>query len=105
MDIKKENKVLAEEKILQINKQEIIDKKNEKHKRINIIVSNIIRIILAIFLLKSFVIKSYNETFIITLALVLTYFPSLLERKFGVYLPASLQIVITLFIFATQYLR
>ena len=34
----------------------------------------------------------------------MTYYPSILEKRFGVYLPKGLQIVITLFIFASQVL-
>ena len=34
----------------------------------------------------------------------MTYYPSILSKRFGVYLPARLEIVITLFIFASQVL-
>ena len=34
----------------------------------------------------------------------MTYYPSILEKRFGVYLPNGLQIIITLFIFASQVL-
>lgn len=98
MNKNKNNKILAEEEILQKIRE-------EKHKKIYMLISNIVRIILLVILIRTIKIQSYNDSFIITLTILLTYYPSILEHKFGVYLPATLQIVITLFIFATQYLR
>lgn len=70
----------------------------------NMIISNLIRIALIAMYIKNWVTNDHSQDFLIILTFVMTYYPSLLEKHFGVYLPNGLQIVITLFIFAAQVL-
>lgn len=73
-------------------------------KKINMIVTNFIRILLILMFIGSFIVGDHSQDFLIVLTFFMTYYPSLLEKKFGVYLPNRLQIIITLFIFAAQVL-
>lgn len=75
-----------------------------KKNNINGIVSNIVRIILVLFFIKGFITGDHSQDFLIIITFILTFYPSILERRFGVYLPNRLQIIITLFIFAAQIL-
>ena len=81
-------------------------KENELYKRskTNMIVSNFVRIALVIMFVMAFITKDHSQDFLIVLTFIMTYYPSVLEKRFGVYLPNGLQIVITLFIFAAQVL-
>lgn len=80
------------------------DKEKNKKKNINIIVSNLVRVLLIVLFIVGFVTGDHNQDFIIIITFILTYYPSILEKKFGVYLPKRIQLVITLFIFAAQIL-
>lgn len=81
------------------------NKNPEKRKKnINMVLSNIIRVLLVIFLIINFFTGDHSQDFLIVVTFALTYYPSILEKRFGVYLPKRLQIVITLFIFAAQVL-
>lgn len=81
------------------------NKNPEKRKKnINMVLSNIIRALLVIFLIINFFTGDHSQDFLIVVTFALTYYPSILEKRFGVYLPKRLQIVITLFIFAAQVL-
>lgn len=78
---------------------------SKKTKRtLNIIISNMIRILLIILFIRGWFIGDHSQDFLIIITFFLTYYPSILEKKFGVYLPKRLQLVITLFIFASQIL-
>ena len=78
---------------------------SKKTKRtLNIIISNMIRILLIILLIRGWFIGDHSQDFLIIITFFLTYYPSILEKKFGVYLPKRFQLVITLFIFASQIL-
>lgn len=90
--MKKERKVLTKEE------------KEVRNKKINMIITNFTRILLAIIIIRAILLKEYSQIFIAAITIGLTYYPSILERKFGVYLPGSMQIIITLFIFGAQYL-
>lgn len=76
----------------------------KRKKNINMVLSNIIRGLLIIFLIVNFFTGDHSQDFLIIITFALTYYPSILEKRFGVYLPKRLQIVITLFIFAAQVL-
>ena len=79
-------------------------KENKREIEINEIISWIIRILLIFAIIESVFSKSYQNTFVAALTFVMTFYPSILRKRFRVYLPSSLQIVITLFIFAAQFL-
>jgi len=70
----------------------------------NMIISNLVRIALIILYVRGWIVSDHSQDFLIILTFGMTYYPSILEKRFGVYLPNGLQIVITLFIFAAQVL-
>ncbi len=72
--------------------------------KLNIFISNLTRVILILILIRGFVIGDHSQGFLIIITFALTYYPSILSKKFGVYLPKRLQLIITLFIFAAQIL-
>jgi len=63
-----------------------------------------VRIILILALIKDIISGKLDTIFPIILALLLTFFPNILEKRFRVYLPSSMQVIIILFIFASEYL-
>jgi len=75
-----------------------------RNNRISMIITNLIRVILIGLLIRGFVMNDYSQTFLIILTFFMTFYPSILEKRFGVYLPNRLEIVITLFIFSAQVL-
>jgi len=80
------------------------EQKIYRTKRTNKIVTNFVRLALIIMFIRNFIVKDHSQDFIIILTFFMTYYPSILEKRFGVYLPNRLEIVITLFIFAAQVL-
>lgn len=72
--------------------------------KVSMVITNIVRIILICLYISSWIINDHSQDFLIILTFFMTYYPSILEKKFGVYLPNRLEIVITLFIFAAQVL-
>lgn len=77
----------------------------KKHKkRINMIVANLVRLTLIIAFIIRCVTGDHSQDFIIVITFLLTFYPSILAKRFGVYLPKRLEIIITLFIFAAQVL-
>jgi len=72
--------------------------------RISMIVTNLVRLALIIMFIRGCITGEHTHTFIIILTFLLTFFPSILKKTFGVYLPNRLEITITLFIFAAQVL-
>ena len=83
---------------------EINNTKKRTKRNINSIISNLVRIILILFLIKDFITGDHSQDFLIIITFILTFYPSILSKKFGVYLPNKLQLVITLFLFAAQIL-
>lgn len=73
-------------------------------KKINMIITNFVRISLIGLYINGFISGDHSQDFIIVLTFFMTYYPSILSKRYGVYLPARLEIVITLFIFAAQVL-
>lgn len=73
-------------------------------KKVNMIITNFVRISLIGLYINGFISGDHSQDFIIVLTFFMTYYPSILSKRFGVYLPARLEIVITLFIFAAQVL-
>ena len=84
------------------NKKE--EKLNNVIKGLNIFISNLIRVLLILIFIRGWLVGDHSQDPIIIITFILTYYPSILERKFGVYLPKRLQLIITLFIFAAQIL-
>jgi len=75
-----------------------------RRSKINMVITNIIRIVLILIFIRACITGDHSQDLIILLTFLMTYYPSILEKKFGVYLPARLEITITLFIFAAQVL-
>lgn len=75
-----------------------------RDKYLNIIVTNGVRFALILLLIRAYIIGDHSQDFIALITLAMTYYPSILAKQFGVYLPNSMQIIITSFIFAAQYL-
>lgn len=75
-----------------------------KNIHLNDLISWSVRILLIFAIVRNILIKDFDGLFIVVLTLVLTFYPNILEKKFRVYLPSDIQVVITLFIFAAQYL-
>lgn len=79
--------------------------RNKKQKvDINEIISWIIRVLLVLVAIESVFTKNYMNAFVGILTFIMTFYPSILRKRFRVYLPSTLQIIITLFIFAAQFL-
>lgn len=72
--------------------------------KLNDFISWFVRSLFIFSIVRDILLKRYDGLFILVLTLILTFYPNILERRFRVYLPASIQIIITLFIFAAQYL-
>lgn len=70
----------------------------------SMIVTNLVRIALILTYIRGWIMQDHSQDFLIILTFLMTYYPSVLEKRFGVYLPNTLQIVITLFIFSAQVL-
>ena len=87
-----------------IMKGDYIVKKIIKNIELNDFISWFVRVLLIFTIVRDILIKNYDGLFIVILTLVLTFYPNILERRFRVYLPSSIQVIITLFIFAAQYL-
>lgn len=68
------------------------------------IVANVIRILLAFSVIHNVFYVAYLNAFTAFLALVLTYLPSMLKKRWGEYMPVSLQFVIICFVFLSMFL-
>lgn len=69
-----------------------------------IIVANVIRVLLAFSVLHNVLLSTYLSAFTAFLALGITYLPSFLKKKWGEYMPATLQLAIILFVFLSMFL-
>ena len=87
-----------------MKKDMTMEDREKRKQKINMVITNVTRILLMLIIFRGIVVKDYNQLFIAFVTIILTYYPSILEKRFGVYLPASMQITITLFIFGAQYL-
>lgn len=79
-------------------------KLDNARKSLNTFISNMTRVLLVLILIRGFIVGDHSQDFLIVITFALTYYPSILSKKFGVYLPKRLQLTITLFIFASQIL-
>ncbi|MGE5474523.1 MAG: hypothetical protein ACM3UU_09910 [Ignavibacteriales bacterium] len=73
-------------------------------KKWNEIISWTIRAILIIAIVAYLFTGRFDGLFVLVITLMLTFYPNVLEKRFRVYLPSSMQIIITVFIFAAQFL-
>lgn len=79
-------------------------KKLLKNLQFNDFISWFVRALLIFTIVRDVLIKNYDGLFIVIITLILTFYPNILEKRFRVYLPSSIQVIVTLFIFAAQYL-
>ena len=84
-------------------------KKKEKNqgksrKGLNIFISNLTRVLLILIFIRGWIIGDHSQDPVIIITFILTFYPSILEKRFGVYLPKRLQLIITSFIFAAHIL-
>ena len=81
-------------------------KKEKPHsnKKSSMIITNLVRLALVFTYIRGWIFVDHSQDFLIILTFIMTYYPSVLEKRFGVYLPNTLQIIITLFIFSAQVL-
>lgn len=80
------------------------NKKETNHNKMRMIVTNFVRIALILIYIRGWITQDHSQDFIIAITFFMTYYPSILAKRFGVYLPARLEIIITLFIFSAQVL-
>ena len=73
-------------------------------KKSSMIITNLVRIALILTYIRGWIFSDHTQDFLIILTFLMTYYPSILEKRYGVYLPNTLQIIITLFIFSAQVL-
>lgn len=80
------------------------NKKIYRTNKVSMIVTNLVRLALIFIFIRGCIVNDYSQTFIIILTFFMTFYPSILAKRFGVYLPNKLEIIITLFIFSAQVL-
>ena len=68
--IKKELKKVTEEE------------KEQKNIKINMVITNIVRLLLVLIIARGIIVKDYSQIFIAILTIALTFYPSILEKKF-----------------------
>lgn len=73
-----------------------------KEKRM-MIMANLIRILLALSVVHNIFSAAYLNAFTAFLAFAITYLPPLLKKRWGEYMPISLQFVIILFVFLSMF--
>ncbi len=78
--------------------------KKVSNNKMRMIVTNFVRIALILIYIRGWITQDHSQDFIIAITFFMTYYPSILAKRFGVYLPARLEITITLFIFSAQVL-
>lgn len=83
---------------------EITNETMYRKNKISMFVTNFVRLALILIYIRGWIIQEHSQDFIIIITFFLTYYPSILAKRFGVYLPNRLEITITLFIFAAQVL-
>lgn len=79
-------------------------KDNKRKLKIEKLISNIIRLLLILSIIVSFLNKNYLNFSTAIVTLILTFLPRLIAKNAKINLPSSFQIIILLFIFAANYL-
>lgn len=75
-----------------------------KEKRLVFLVFVLLRLMVVIAIIHSFVAKTYENLFFCVLTLILFSVPAFIEKNFGIELPSVLEVIILLFIFAAEIL-
>lgn len=58
------------------------EEKEQKNRKINMVITNIVRLLLALIIARGIIVKDYSQIFIAILTIALTFYPSILEKKF-----------------------
>ena len=58
------------------------EEKEEKNRKINMVITNIVRLLLVLIIARGIIVKDYSQIFIAILTIALTFYPSILEKKF-----------------------
>lgn len=72
--------------------------------KVNIFIANGIRIIIVLAILAGILSWNMTTIFMASLALALTFLPTILTKRWNMYLPESLQVIMIVFIFLSNYL-
>ena len=59
--------------------------KKEKHNKLRMIVTNFVRIALILIYIRGWITQDHSQDFIIGITFFMTYYPSILEKRYGVY--------------------
>ena len=80
------------------------EEKTCKRNKASMIITNLVRVALILTYIRGWIFSDHTQDFLIILTFLMTYYPSILQKRYGVYLPNALQVIITLFIFSAQVL-
>lgn len=58
------------------------EEKEQKNRKINMVITNIVRLLLVLIIARGIIVKDYSQIFIAILTIALTFYPSILEKKF-----------------------
>lgn len=58
------------------------EEKEQKNRKINMVITNIVRLLLVLIIARGIIVKDYSQIFIAILTIDLTFYPSILEKKF-----------------------
>lgn len=58
------------------------EEKEQKNRKINMVLTNIVRLLLVLIIARGIIVKDYSQIFIAILTIALTFYPSILEKKF-----------------------
>ena len=58
------------------------EEKKQKNRKINMVITNIVRLLLVLIIARGIIVKDYSQIFIAILTIALTFYPSILEKKF-----------------------
>ena len=58
------------------------EEKEQTNRKINLVITNIVRLLLVLIIARGIIVKDYSQIFIAILTIALTFYPSILEKKF-----------------------
>ena len=58
------------------------EEKEQKNRKINMVITNIVRLLLVLIIARGIIVKDYSQIFIAILTIALTFYTSILEKKF-----------------------
>lgn len=76
----------------------------EKIEKFHLAITSLIRVVLTIAISLAIYEKNFMATFVIILTFILTFLPRIIEKRYQLDLPAEIEIIIVLFIFAAIFL-